>query len=309
MRISVGAGTYVVGVSGGVDSMVLLELLRQRPGVKLIVAHFDHGIREDSHLDRQFVQAAARNHGLAFVHHEGKLGATASEAEARQARYEFLHRVKEASGAKAIITAHHQDDVLETAVLNLMRGSGRRGLTSLRSDDKIVRPMLDYEKSHIKDYATDRGIGWREDPTNSDERYTRNYVRHRILPKLSPGQRAQLVILLQELHGINDELDAHVVNLLHTQPARNVIRRRWFVQLPHDIAREVVYGWLRQHGVKDISRSTVERLVVAIKTAKPDKKVDVDKHLELLIDRQHVTLEKRSNRKQKQPKEIAKQKR
>lgn len=299
MRISVGPGMYVLATSGGVDSMVLLDILRQRPGVKLIVAHFDHGMRPDSHLDRKLVQETAKRHGLAFVHQTGKLEPKASEATAREARYKFLQHIKEVSGAKAIITAHHQDDVLETAILNLLRGSGRRGLTSLRSTDGIVRPLLSYEKDHIKEYAADHAIAWREDPTNADTRYTRNYIRSQIIPKMSAGQRAQLTILLQELHATNDELDSQVVNLLHTQPASNTISRKWFVHLPHDIAREVIYGWLRQHGVKDINRNTVERLVIAVKTSQPGKKVDIDKKLELHVYKDQVTIKPRKPTKSK----------
>src|SRR4051794_16456164 len=131
MKIYVGPGKYVVAVSGGVDSVGLLDLLRMDPGVKLTVSHFDHGIRDDSHLDRAHVQALARRYQLPFVYDKGALGPGASEAEARTARYQFLDNVKTKTGAHAIVTAHHQDDVLETAIINLLRGTGRKGLSSL----------------------------------------------------------------------------------------------------------------------------------------------------------------------------------
>src|SRR5882724_1815869 len=134
--LDIKPGRYVVATSGGVDSMALLHLLYQMSrdsdaGWWLTVAHFDHGIRSDSAEDRQLVQAIARQYGLPFVYDEGRLGPGASEATARQARYSFLHQVLGASGARAIMTAHHQDDVLETAIFNLIRGTGRKGLTSL----------------------------------------------------------------------------------------------------------------------------------------------------------------------------------
>src|SRR5438132_889977 len=127
MDIALEPGTYIVAVSGGVDSMVLLDLLRTKPELKLIVAHYDHGMRPNSTADRQLVQAVSKHHGLTFIYDQGKLG-NASEATARRARYDFLHQVREASQARAIITAHHQDDLLETAILNILRGTGRRGL-------------------------------------------------------------------------------------------------------------------------------------------------------------------------------------
>src|SRR5690606_5271626 len=106
--IKIRPGKYVVAVSGGVDSMVLLDLLRQKPKLELIVAHFDHGIRPDSAEDRKLVQRVAKHYDLPFVYAEGKLGPKASEALAREARYAFLRRVQAEQGAEAIITAHHQ---------------------------------------------------------------------------------------------------------------------------------------------------------------------------------------------------------
>src|SRR4051794_19867846 len=117
-------GSYVVAVSGGVDSMALLHYLQTRPGIKLTVAHFDHGIRDDSPEDRKLAQEVAKSYKLPFVYHEGRLGGEASEATARAARYDFLNKVRRSSQAQAIITAHHQDDLLETAILNMLRGTG-----------------------------------------------------------------------------------------------------------------------------------------------------------------------------------------
>src|SRR5580704_3560158 len=108
------SGSYVVAVSGGVDSVVLLHRLQKQPGLRLVVAHFDHGMREDSAEDRRFVKALAQAYGAPFVYDEGHLGSGTSEAEAREARYNFLRRVQAASDAQAIVTAHHQDDLLET---------------------------------------------------------------------------------------------------------------------------------------------------------------------------------------------------
>ena len=288
-----GAGTYVVAVSGGVDSMVLLDLLRQQTGVKAVVAHFDHGIRDDSSEDRKLVQRVAKKHSLPFVHENGKLGIGTSEAHARKARYTFLDRVAKASQAKAILTAHHQDDVLETAVINLIRGTGRRGLTSLRSTDGIVRPLLSYNKEQIRDYAQSHAIAWHEDTTNTDTTYLRNHVRANVLPKLTDGQRAQLVILVEDLRSINDSLDNQIIGLLHVQPAADTIDRAWFIHQPHDIAREIVHTWLRQRSVKDITKKTIERLVVAMKTGKVGSKIDVDHGHFILITKVALALKPR----------------
>lgn len=290
MQVSVGAGTYVVAVSGGVDSVVLLELLRKNPRVRLIVAHFDHGIRKDSIKERKLVQDIARRHKLPFVHETARLGPNTSEAAARSARYKFLHAVKRASQARGIITGHHQDDLLETAILNMLRGSGRRGLTSLKSSEQLVRPLLPFTKEQLREYAVSQGLRWKDDPTNKDTRFTRNYIRHNILPKFSAGHKAQLLILLEDMHAINLELDMRIINLLHTQPGLHNIDRRWFVGLPHDIAREVVHAWLGRHNVRNLARNTVERLIVAMKTGRPGKKIDVDSQFILEVNKENLAL-------------------
>src|SRR6266540_5641084 len=153
MKVSVKPGKYVVAVSGGVDSMVLLHMLHQGPGLQLIVAHFEHGIRPDSDSDRKLVEAAAKHYGLPFRFAHGNLGPQASEAAARQARYAFLRMVQKESGAQGVITAHHQDDLIETAIINLLRGTGRKGLSALASTDDLIRPLLAATKADIYDAA------------------------------------------------------------------------------------------------------------------------------------------------------------
>ncbi|HXR49459.1 MAG TPA: tRNA lysidine(34) synthetase TilS [Verrucomicrobiae bacterium] len=273
-------GTYIVAVSGGVDSMALLHMLyseavsNSRPW-KLIVAHLDHGIREDSAEDRRLVQAAAGRYGLPFVYHKSHLGAGTSEAEARKARYEFLHKVRGASGARAIITAHHQDDVLETAIINLLRSSGRKGLTSLKSHHDIERPLLQVPKRELIAYAKDQGLVWHEDSTNQNLDYLRNYIRHRLLPKFDKTARDKLHAIIAAQHQTNNELDTLLVNQLHLQSVGGRLDRIWFNHLPHAVAREVMAEWLRAHGVRNFDRKTLERLVVAAKVSPKGSRYNV----------------------------------
>jgi tRNA(Ile)-lysidine synthase len=203
MDFDLPAGSYVVAVSGGVDSVALLHMLARRPGLKLTVAHYDHGIRPDSAEDRRHVQYFARAHGLPFVYETGQLGSDASEATARRARYDFLHRVRQASGAGAVITAHHQDDLLETIILNLLRGTGRRGLSSLKSTDVVKRPLLHLPKNELLRYAAEQGLVWREDSTNADPRYLRNYIRHNILPRFAASDREALLAISRRIKPAN----------------------------------------------------------------------------------------------------------
>lgn len=265
-----------MAVSGGVDSMVLLNLLRQRPKLELVVAHFDHGIRPDSADDRKLVQRTARAYGLPFVHAKGNLGPKAGEALAREARYAFLRRVQEEQGAKAIITAHHQDDMLETAILNLLRGTGRRGLSSLKSRKDVVRPLLDWTKKDVRNYAEEHDLVWAEDSTNNDERYLRNYIRHNILSRFTKEGRESLLQHMKQAGKINEEIDKLLDKDLETQPATNELSRTWYLQLPYAVATEMMAAFLRRNGILQFDRHMIERLVVAAKTARPGKIADIN---------------------------------
>jgi len=295
MNIWVEPGTWVVAVSGGVDSMTLLHMLhklqaKHPKSYHFVVAHFDHGIRPDSDIDRKHVQKVAASYKMPFVFEQASLGPKASEAAARKARYAFLHKVKRSTSARGIITAHHQDDALETAIHNLLRGTGRRGLSSLQHSTDLQRPLLAMSKQQLIDCAANHGLVWREDSTNQDTTYIRNYIRHNLLTKFSLGQKAQLAILIDDMRSLNQQIDQDLTNLLHIQPHIQHVERQWFIGLPHNVAREFVHAWLRERGVQKIDRKTIERLVVAIKAAHPGRVFSVDKSWQLHIGRNIVAL-------------------
>lgn len=290
MRLILKPGTYVLAVSGGVDSMVLLDMLASLPEVRLVVAHFDHGTRPDSVKDRLLVGRAAEPRGLPFVYEEGKLGAQAGEAIARAARYNFLERARQQYGARAIITAHHQDDVLETAILNILRGTGRRGLTSLASTEQVVRPLLDVPKQELLDYAAAHHLQWREDSTNADERYLRNYIRRRLLSRFDAAARARLVTMLTSARELNAVIDEELSKLLAWQPDTDTLNRQWFAGLPPEVAREFLAIWLRRHGFAGYDRKLLERVVAAAGTLRPGSSVDLMRGARLSVGRHTLAL-------------------
>jgi len=285
MDIDVPAGRYVVAVSGGVDSVALLHALREQTDTHLIVAHFDHGIRDESAEDRRFVQELAKDYGLQFVFDTARLGPGASEAAARKARYEFLRRAQAASNAQAIITAHHQDDVLETAVINLLRGTGRKGLSSLTNGEGIIRPLLQVPKTELLDYARRHGLQWREDSTNNDTNYLRNRIRHIVLPQWSQTDKRRLLEIVEQMRSLNGELDTLLDENLESE-----LNREWFVLLPHAVAREVMATWLRQQGIREFDRATLERLTIGAKIAEPGKVMDIVKRRRLHVTKNTLSL-------------------
>lgn len=293
MEVVLEPGKYVLAVSGGVDSMVLLDLLTGQKGFELVVAHFDHGIRADSDEDRRLVQDVAAAHGLPFEFAAGELGPGTSEAAARTARYAFLRQVKAKHAARAIITAHHQDDLIETALLNLLRGTGHKGLSALRSHDDLVRPLLNTTKQQLREYATRHNLRWREDSTNADPRYLRNYLRLHVLPRLSPAERQKLLTAITKASVSSAEIETVLDHML---PTGDSLDRHWFAALPHAVAREVMAAWLRRHEVRDFDRPLIERLVVAAKVAAPGTKIDINHSTILQISKNTTQIIARPSR-------------
>lgn len=258
--------------------------------MKLTVAHLDHGMRADSVEDRRLVQAVAGEYGLPFVYERAELGARASEAEARAVRYEFLRRVAREQDAQAVVTAHHRDDVLETAIINILRGTGRKGLSALGSRPGLERPLLGVPKSGLLAYAREQGLRWREDSTNRDMEYLRNYVRHQLLGRFQARDRERLWDIIVKVRETNREIDTLLVNCLHFQSVTGSLDRIWFSQLPHTAAREVMAAWLRAHGVRHFDRKALERLVVAAKVAAPGRKFAILQGLTLRVEKDKLAL-------------------
>ena len=286
-------GRYVLAVSGGVDSVVLLDILAATQGLNITVAHYDHGIRHDSAKDRRLVQKLARSYGLPCVYQEGNLGSGASEDTARRARYQFLRATQKAANAIGIITAHHQDDLLETAILNLLRGTGRHGLGALKSTADLARPLLDVPKSTIVTYAQTKHLEWREDSTNQDETHARNYIRAKVMPRFDENARAQLVQIVTENRQVNHELDAGLMSLLdtHSQSERiDHLERGWFAAQSWVLSREVLAVWLRRNDLAGFDRKTIERLTVQFKTLSPGHTVPIYDGHDVIIGKQFLAL-------------------
>lgn len=309
MKLNVQPVVYVVAVSGGVDSVVLLDILARwfrepsaerisrgvnRQHVRLVVAHLDHGMREDSAHDRKFVGSRAQHYGLPFKFEEVQLGGGTSEATAREARYAFLRHIKQTEGAQAIVTAHHEDDVFETAVINLLRGTGRKGLSSLAATDEIYRPLLATPKAHILAYAHANKLQWHEDSTNKDDDYLRNYVRHHIMSRFDAEARSRLRQLIANTRGVNIQIDEMLAHQLHLQPSHESLDRQWFIMLPHSVAVEIIAAWFRSRDGISFDRKLLERIVIAAKRYAPGKLIDIDKWHILLVEREKLVLTKRA---------------
>jgi len=178
-------------VSGGADSMCLLCMLREL-GYAVAAAHFEHGIRgEESLRDERFVEKFCADKGIEYtvgradVPGEAKKRGMGTEECARLLRYEFLERAADELHCTLIATAHNADDNAETVIFNLARGTGAAGLKGIpQRRGRLIRPLLTLSRAEIDEYLTENGIDHVEDSTNASDDYTRNIIRHRIMPVL-----------------------------------------------------------------------------------------------------------------------------
>lgn len=271
----------LIGVSGGADSLALLHLLWRKLGPdRLVVAHLDHQLRPESKLDADFVAETAVSWGIDFVTKRVDVVSMAKkerlslEAAGRLARYQFFARKVKELDLAAVAVGHHGDDQAETVLLHLLRGSGGvRGMQAVGSvpgtdDVVLLRPFLNTPRSQIEAYCERHQLTPRIDPSNNDETFTRNRIRHELLPMLQTynpqiqqNLRQLAIISADEQAALQQQFDQIWPTLLveQTNNARQLDRRR-FQDL--DVAwqrfalRRVVQ--LLRPKVTDVSFQTIE---------------------------------------------------
>ncbi len=187
--------TVIIAVSGGADSLALLyglHALHTHLNCHLHVVHLDHGLRHDAATDANFVREHSSRLGLPFTGHSVELPhlikqwKLSIEAAGRRARYEFYEDVCAKVGATKVALGHHQDDIAETVLMNLIRGAGSDGLKGIAPirDGKFIRPLAAFTRQDIESFLKSINLVPRKDSTNTDKRYLRNRIRHELMPLL-----------------------------------------------------------------------------------------------------------------------------
>ncbi|MBR1875430.1 tRNA lysidine(34) synthetase TilS [Candidatus Saccharibacteria bacterium] len=279
---------YLLAVSGGVDSMVLFDIYKKE---NIVVAHFNHKLRPSADDDEEFVRKTCQENKVRFEvgYLELKPGEKISEERARAERYKFLNQIKaqleqESPEKVKICTAHHLDDLAETVMINLIRGTAWRGLTPFSSevyrpfiqDDDILKPE---SKADILVYASRNKIHFREDPTNFEPDFLRNRVREK-LSTLDPEEKYQLNQKIKQLWKRQTEIRKEIETILEeiTEQTdfkeQGIIERNWFYDLDEKTALEILKYFLN---LKNISLTTpqLKDFFDAIKNYIPEKRFNL----------------------------------
>ena len=240
----------VLAISGGIDSMVLADLLLKAKA-DFVVAHCNCHLRgEESNGDEQFVRDYAERNGLKlFVKQFDTTGyakehGVSIEMAARELRYAWFEELRQQLGYDYIAVAHHADDQLETFFINLLRGAGIRGLKGMQPvNGHIIRPLLDFSREEIHQYAIENGIKWREDHTNAETQFLRNKIRHELLPVIDGISKEGRASILKSISHLASE------NELYRELVKEKLDNSGLLRYArNDVSEQLLFEWLRDYG-------------------------------------------------------------
>lgn len=267
---------YLVGVSGGRDSVVMLHGLNTLGFRNLVVCHLDHGMRGSaSDGDREFVERLAQRLGLECETETVCLETVASESgvsletAGRIERHAFFASVARRRRCPRVFLGHHGDDQVETFLFNLFRGSGPAGLAGMRPHTELeglilLRPLLGVSRAEIQEYAERRRIKYREDASNTDPRHTRNRIRHEVIPLLESVFGRDVRRSLRRTAEILRAEEDWIAELPVLRPAALRPDLRLPVEhvsgLPLGLRRRLLKAWLERGGIRDVGFDEVERV-------------------------------------------------
>ena len=279
----------ILAVSGGVDSMALLAMYKQ---ADIVVAHIDHGTRKSSAEDADFVRQKCQELGVKFYETKLELGEGVSEELARKKRYEFLKTIQEKEGG-TLCTAHHLDDVLESIAINLIRGTGWRGLTPFYGDD-LVRPfiILKMWKRGVLKFAGEQKICFRQDPTNYETNYLRNRVREKMV-ELDETARVDIIELFEKQNKLRGKIEKLVTELAkQTVVGKNFHKKELFLRADEKVAIEILREICLMHDYS-LTRKQLRDFLAAIKTYAPHKKFNLPKNHFVTILKNYIMFEEK----------------
>ena len=243
----------ILALSGGIDSMVLADLLLKAK-VDFVLAHCNFHLRgEESDGDEQFVRDYAERNGLKIYVKQfdtvdyAKTHGVSIEMSARELRYDWFEELRQQLNCDYIAVAHHADDQLETFFINLLRGAGIRGLKGMQPvNGNIIRPLLDVSREEIHQYAIENGIKWREDHTNAETQFLRNKIRHELLPVIDSISKEGRAAILKSINHLASENELY--RELVKMKLSEMVKKEGETQRFLTSNSQLLFEWLRDYG-------------------------------------------------------------
>lgn len=269
-----------------------MALLVMYAHADIIVAHIDHGTRKSSAEDANFVRQKCQELGVKFYETKLELGEGVSEELARKKRYEFLKTIQEKEGG-TLCTAHHLDDVLESIAINLIRGTGWRGLTPFYGDE-LVRPFIISKmwKRGVLKFAGRHAVHYRQDPTNHETNYLRNRVREK-MAELDERARVDIIELFEKQNELRNKIEKLVTELAkQTVMGKNFHKKELFLTADEKVAIEVLREICLMHGYS-LTRKQLGDFLLAIRTYAPHKKFNLPKNHFVTILKNYLMFEEK----------------
>ncbi len=266
---------YILACSGGADSVFLGEILCQTGFKNIIIAHFNHQLREkEADRDEKFSQKMAKKWSYDFISEKWQKPEQ-SEEKARKARYNFLYKIYKQKKANFILLAHHFDDNAETILFNLLRGTGLKGASGIKKQDGVlIRPLLDIKKTEIIKYLEKNKIPFQTDSSNFESTFTRNFLRNELFPlieKRFPEAKNSLARFGAILKNSQDLIEQKAQKWLQKNQSETTgINRKKFLNQPKIIQAEILRIFWQP---ASLEFEQIENLLQFIKTANSNKKI------------------------------------
>ena len=305
--------TIVIGLSGGPDSMCLLDIIKSlNKKIKIVCAHINHNIRQESFEEQKIIESYCRENNLIFettTFDKKSEEQDYNELELREKRYNYFETIIKKYNAKYLFTAHHGDDLVETVLMRISRGSNLKGYTGFQVETKkknykVIKPLIFMTKEDVNAYNEERNIPYVLDKTNDEDNYTRNRYRHNVLPFLkseNPNIHLKYLKFSRELLTYYEYVDKVINKEIDKRFEKNTLDIEGFTRLDKLIQTKIIEYILDSNYIDNlylVSDKHVQLILNIIENPKPNLEINLPDNLH--ITKSYNTLKITRNKKSKE---------
>lgn len=306
--------TCILALSGGPDSMCLLDLLidiKKEKNITLICAHVNHNTRKECEKEKEFIEnyLKEKNVPLEYYKIDSYQKGRFTEIEGREKRYKFLKEVCKKNNSSTLFTAHHGDDLTETILMRILRGSSIEGYIGIKKESewekiKIIRPLITEKKETILEYLKQKNIPYILDESNNSLTYLRNKIRHKILPSLKeiePNYNKKFLKLSEDLEKANNILKVTLEKEKRNLKENGKIKTDLFLKQRYEMQEEIIKDYLKDEYQESLNKITSRHIKIALKMIegiRMKNKIDLPENRILYKNKDYIWIEKKSTKKE-----------